>query len=537
MREFFSILKQHTTRGFIPLLRMLVALSCYLPSVPLFTDTQLLPKWYLFVLGSALYVLCLALSRRRLRGKASDFDLHKWFPVLVGIGSVESLYVFAQMAFFGCNPVGEQGTFDNPAGLASAMALTIPMAVYCKYKRRVLSQRIFFGVSVLLMVVVLILTKSRTGMICLALYILVWTYVVSGRYLRRKTYRYTVLLVVTTVIAIGMIYYVSSHKQNSTSGRAFILMRSWELVMQRPFAGYGANGFDREYMHQQAYYFRSYPDSSYAMLADEVRHPLNEFIYMWVNYGLFGLLALTVLLSFPLVHRIRSKDAYSYLLSLPVVGLAVFCCFSYPLHYPLSCLVLLLSLTGVARKRLSRLMRKRSARYIVSALCCLVSFLIIYDAVYEWRWNYAYRHYYKRRDIRTVDKFEELYSHFRDNKYFLYNYAFVAYKMHDAKRAYRLMGECTKYRRGYNTELLAGDICRKLGYYDEAISHYDEASHMCPARFAPLEGLHYVYDAIGDSVNKSRIADEIATKKVKVLSSDVIRIKHSAKPTTAKDPP
>ena len=219
------------------------------------------------------------------------------------------------------------------------------------------------------------------------------------------------------------------------------------------------------------------------------------------------------------------------------MGLAVFCCFSYPLHYPLSWLVLLLSLAGVVGKRLSRLKRKRSARYIVLASCCLVSFIIIYNAVYEWKWNYAYRHYYKRRDVRTVDKYEELYSHFRDDKYFLYNYAFVAYKMHDAKRAYRLMGECMKYRRGYNTELLVGDICRKLGYYDEAILHYDEASHMCPSRFAPLEGLHQVYDAVGDSVKKSRIADEIATKKVKVLSSDVIRIKRSAKPTTEKDLP
>ena len=78
-------------------------------------------------------------------------------------------------------------------------------------------------------------------------------------------------------------------------------------------------------------------------------------------------------------------------------------------------------------------------------------------------------------------------------------------------------------------ELLAGDICRKLGYYNEAILHYDEASHMCPSRFAPLEGLHQAYDAVGDSLNKSRIADEIATKKVKVNSPDIIRIKRETK--------
>ena len=472
LQELSEITERRMVRFSIaPLLRMLVALSCYLPSVPLFTDTQLLPKWYLFVLGSALYVLCLGLSKRSHREKACNFDLHRWFPVLVGMGCAECMYVLALMTFFGCNPIGEQGTFDNPAGLASAMALTIPTALYCMYKRKGLSQRIFYGISVLLMAVVLILTKSRTGMICLALYIVVWTYIVSGRYLRRKTYRYTVLLVVTTVIAIGMIYYVSSHKQNSTSGRTFILMQSWELISKRPVTGYGTNGFDREYMHTQADYFRIHPDSGYAMLADEVRHPLNEFAFVWVNFGLLGLLVLTGLLSFPLVHHTKGKDSYSKLLSLSVVGLAVFCCFSYPLHYPLSWLVLLLSLTGVAGKRLSRLMRKRSARYIVLTSCSLVSLLIIYNAVYEWRWNYAYRHYYKRRDMRTVDKYEELFSHFHDDKYFLYNYAFVAYKMHDAKRAYRLMSECMNYRRGYNTELLAGDICRKLGYYDEAILH------------------------------------------------------------------
>ncbi|MBR3093358.1 MAG: hypothetical protein IKG99_10100 [Bacteroidaceae bacterium] len=200
----------HTTN----ILRILIVLSCYLPSVPLFTDTQLLPKWYLFVLGSALYVLCPGFSKRSCWEKACNFDLHKWFPVLVGMGCAECMYVLAQMTFFGCNPIGEQGTFDNPAGLASAMALIIPIALYCMYKRKGLSQRIFFVVSMLLMAAVLILTKSRTGMVCLALYIVVWTYVVSGSYLRRKTYRYTVLLVVTTVIAIGMIYYVGNVVNN-----------------------------------------------------------------------------------------------------------------------------------------------------------------------------------------------------------------------------------------------------------------------------------------------------------------------------------
>ena len=304
------------------------------------------------------------------------------------------------------------------------------------------------------------------------------------------------------------------------------------MIVQKPLTGYGINGFDKEYMHRQAEHFRSHPDCEYAMLADEVHHPLNEFIFAWVIFGLFGMLTLLAILMTLMLGCARQPVPIARILSLPLSGLAVFCCFSYPLQYPISWLVLLVSLSALTHKSLRKLREGRLARWGVMALCGGLLIYVVREAACEWRWNHAYRRYYKHRHEKTLERYDRLYPSLNRNKYFLYNYAFAAYRMHDAGKAYRIVKECVKLRRDYNTELLSADICWKLGRYEEAIRHYDEAKHMCPVRFAPLEGLYRVYEEIGDSLNMTITAEAIATKKVKVNSSDVIRIKKTANKST-----
>ena len=51
------------------------------------------------------------------------------------------------------------------------------------------------------------------------------------------------------------------------------------------------------------------------------------------------------------------------------------------------------------------------------------------------------------------------------------------------------------------------------------------AHAMCPVRFAPLEGLYKVYDTTNDTLQRKEIANQIATKQVKVNSLDIMRIK------------
>ena len=122
-------------------------------------------------------------------------------------------------------------------------------------------------------------------------------------------------------------------------------------------------------------------------------------------------------------------------------------------------------------------------------------------------------------------EYEDLYPYFRRNHVFLYSYAMASFKRKDLDRAKVVIDECGPLWSGYNRELLAGDICYYMEKYPDAISHYEMAQAMCPVRFAPLEGLYKVYDAIGDENHRKKVADQIATKRVKVNSLDVMRIK------------
>ncbi|MCD8187010.1 MAG: O-antigen ligase family protein, partial [Rikenellaceae bacterium] len=54
--------------------------------------------------------------------------------------------------------------------------------------------------------------------------------------------------------------------------------------------GNGTGTFKSDYMPEQAAWFREHPESPYAILADNSNHPFNEFLLIWIESGLIGLL-------------------------------------------------------------------------------------------------------------------------------------------------------------------------------------------------------------------------------------------------------
>ena len=124
-----------------------------------------------------------------------------------------------------------------------------------------------------------------------------------------------------------------------------------------------------------------------------------------------------------------------------------------------------------------------------------------------------------------MPRYAELYGHYRDDASFLYNYAAEQFYAGRYVGAWRTAEECRKHWASYNLELLSGDICRQLERYGDALFHYRWASLMCPVRFAPLEGMYHVYRERGDNLRADSVSAVIRAKKIKVLSSEVIRIK------------
>ena len=382
--------------------------------------------------------------------------------------------------------------------------------------------RIVYSAATMLFVGVLWLTQSRTGLICVTLYTIIGLWVWVQRFVHKRWLRWGLYGVVVSVMLAGTIAYITSHKNASSSGRAFILQRSWELVKEHPFMGHGHRGFEREYMLRQADFFKEHPNSEYAVLADEIRHPLCEFVYVWVNYGVVAPIVLLVLLVLPMWHCWRGDRRMSPFL-MPMLAILVFSCFSYPFYYPIAWLTVGVSALYTARRMLHQWQQRTFFPYLLLAISIIMLGITAFDAVQEHRWYKAYRHSF-REDV-ALKEYEQLHPYFSHNHVFLYSYAMASFKRKDLDKAKQMIAECGQHWSGYNRELLAGDICYYRNEYSDAITHYEMAHAMCPVRFAPLEGLYKVYDKTNDARHRKEIADQIASKQVKVNSLDVMRIK------------
>ena len=500
-----------------------MSLVCYLSPLYLFTDAHLLPKWYLCLVGLAVtgvFATMVLLRGKRLYLHGEDISfISKVFTLTTAL---ECLWVVVCIVRDGLRQGGEVGTLGNPAELALHLCIVLPLTARLVLHSKGWCWRIVYGAATVFSVGVLWLTQSRTGLICVALYAIIGLWVWVQRFVHKRWLRWGLYGVVVSAMLAGTIAYITSHKSDSTSGRAFILQRSRELVKEHPFMGHGHRGFEREYMLRQADFFKEHPNSEYAVLADEIRHPLCEFVYVWVNYGVVAPVVLLVLLLLPLWRWWHGDKKLSPFL-LPMLAILVFSCFSYPFYYPIAWLTVGASVLYAARRVLYHWQKHPVFPYLLLAISIIMLGITAFDAVQEHRWYQAYRH--SLREDTALKEYEELYPYFSHTHVFLYSYAMASFKRKDLNKAKQMIGECGQHWSGYNRELLAGDICYYRKEYPEAITHYEMAHAMCPVRFAPLEGLYKVYDAIGDENRRREVADQIATKQVKVNSLDVMRIK------------
>ena len=62
------------------------------------------------------------------------------------------------------------------------------------------------------------------------------------------------------------------------------------FLLYQPVFGNGIPGFRAEYLNYQAGYFQTHPDSTWASLADDMETPYNEFLKIFIEQGIVGLM-------------------------------------------------------------------------------------------------------------------------------------------------------------------------------------------------------------------------------------------------------
>ena len=488
-------------------------------------DGQILAKW----VGSSIAFFSLILIASVVGfDKCKDMqasDIIKIATPFLIIGLFVLIYSFLQLTGFIKNNSSVDykvlAGFDNPAGIASAITVSLPFTLAFLERLNTHTLRyLALGGIISVVIMLLVVVRSRVGLLA--------TGTIFGFYLiyKHKDTKVTgiiVTLLVTFIITI--VIYISISKKGSNSGRALILGVCWDMFKDNPLFGHGIHGFRSQYMLYQANYLDNCASNVLPMLADNITHPLNEYALLAVNFGLMGITVLFTCIAITIKHFLVNPNNNAFIGIMVITGVSVLSLFSYPFRYPLTLLGLLCALLLVYKDVLLNLSRTtmvilRSITATLSALCLC---LIITWSHYQIQWNNLSVVSDSRNDTKVVlEGYNSLYPKLKNDPFFLYNYAYVLSENGYCEKAGNMATKSFDLMANYDTALFIADNAKECGDVDTTEEFYWLASKMCPVRFFPLYGLFNLYESKGQIDKMKEIGYIILSKPIKV-SSHAIR--------------
>jgi len=442
------------------------------------------------------------------------------FNLLSFLGVILSLWSMGQ--FFGLLPSYNTsftitGPFDNPAGISVSLAVLLPFSLYCfRYSEK--RFRLFAFITTSLVISVIILSKARTAIFSGVIILIFFSvYRLKERNIKIYPIHYTVIFVVSLLLLTGLFFI----KKDSANGRLLIWKCSTQLISRSPVLGYGGNGFNANYMNEQASYFTKHPDSKYQMIADNVRHPFNEILKWIVNYGIIGLCLTLLLIVIPLWTSRKNDSPELFFIQLSFLSIGVCILFSYPFNYPFIRLmaVALLAFALAANPQKNTTITNG---YLSKVIALLFSMGLLcataYQFFYEHEWHQVANKSLSGQTTQMLPKYKSLYTHLRHKDLFLYNYAAELNVVGYYDKSLQIAHECDSLWADYDLQLLMADNYLQLQQYKEAERYLKDAAAMCPVKFMPLYLLVELYLETGRKEEARILAQKILVKEVKIPS-------------------
>jgi O-antigen ligase len=451
--------------------------------------------------------------------KNSDIEGKHLKTIIVGLCLLQAVYGLFQ--YFGIVRTASVfpivGSFDNPAGFAACLAVTFPFAF--SLLRQSKYHKWFAIMSMLVIGVAVILSESRAGIVSIGVVSAIFLFSTYGEKLR-KVRKY--LIPATLIIGVAMFLMLLSLNRDSASGRVLIWQNTWEMIKDAPVLGHGSGAFLAKYMDYQADYFAQNPESRFAMLADNVQHPFNEYLLLTAEFGFVGLILLAIGLFFLFKSgKIGSPNM------LCLIALGVFSLFSYPLRYPFVWLIVAYCLAEISRKQKPIFVLSFWKWLKIPALACLLVgiYFLAKDISFEYQWNRIAQSSLLGKTEEMMPKYEHLHRIWNGNHLFLYNYGAELNHIGEHKKSNIILHQCLQHFNDYYVQMLLADNYFQLEKWHEAAQHYHRAADMCPSRFIPLYQLHKIALRQSNYEEARKIALSILTKPIKVPSMTVSRIR------------
>jgi|LSQX01.1.fsa_nt_gb O-antigen ligase len=421
------------------------------------------------------------------------------------------------------------GPFDNPAGISASLVALLPFALYyCRYPEKKYS--LFAIIATCPVVSVIILSQARAAILASAvILILFFIRLLKERDIRFSFAHYTVVACCCLLLVAGLFLM----KKDSAKGRLLIWQCSGQLITRKPVFGYGGNGFTANYMNEQATYFARFPDSKYANLADNVRHPFNEFLKGTVNYGIIGLGLTFILVIIPLWISRKKDSPELFFIRLSLLSMGICAFFSYPLNYPFVRVMVVFLLASTLASNPQKSITSRNG-YLTKGIILMFSLGLLsattYQAIYEREWHIIAHKSLRGETAQMLPRYKSLYAHLHHKDLFLYNYAAELNVVEHYEESQQIALECDSFWADYDLQMLMADNCLQLQQYCATETYLKKAAAMCPVKFIPLYQLSELYQETGRKEEARVLAKKILDKKVKipspVINSIIIKMRN-----------
>jgi len=505
------------------MLFVLVAISIFCHSEKM-VDAYIVPKWCYTL--SALLLILIYLSIKHLIVKQYNhiinlLDISRIVLLLCLTLSIWGILQYIEwLPSFSAFKV--VGNYDNPAGFAATLSISFPLVWYLLKNTTKQAERIIAYIVIVAMTVAVLLSASRAGIVTIAIWfgMLAYDKIELPNYVKKTA---------SVLLAIALFVVVYALKKDSADGRVLIWRCALAMISDSPYVGYGWGGFKANYMDYQACYFEQNPNSPYAMLADNVQSPFNEYLNVLINWGVIGFLIIASGFVYLFYIHHKHPTSKSKVAITSIITIAVFSLFSYPFTYPYPWLILIISIAVI----INECVKINVSHGKLATLFCLTilfaSSILLHEVVTRIEAEYKWKSILYRNDDYALKAYKELNQELGSDPYFLYSYAVNLYQQGCIDASLEVANACDKYWADYDLQLLLGTIYHDKLMYDDAIHHYKRAALMCPNRFIPLEKLMDVYMTCGKRSDCYQIALTILEKPVKVPSINMQIIKRKAK--------
>ncbi|NVC92690.1 ligase [Vibrio natriegens] len=293
-----------------------------------------------------------------------------WFIVLAVV--IEAIFGLTQYLYlkpgnpFGYNTVANRpyGIFQQPNVMASFLATGLVIASYLlarqpyKYDRKLSDVYLLYAVPVLTIPLIVALA-SRTGWLA-SLFAVLLIIPYMYRYNTKRRFSHWVislaagllLSVVVMQIAFPQGNGLAAEKVNMESARAYTFPQTVDMVIEKPFTGYGYGKFESEYIiytARQHALNEKYPAGLPAM-----DHPHNELLYWAVEGGLLPILGIFLAMTLVLYRIYQAKRGTRLALLALFIPIILHSQLEYPFYHSLVHWVIFIILIYWVDQRVAR---------------------------------------------------------------------------------------------------------------------------------------------------------------------------------------